>query len=252
MSRGGMALLHTLALAAGLAVATPAAAVVSMTYAKSTTQTINFSQSFTTSQQYTGNASATLVAGAAPVINFLQFNPIGSKGQTLTLTSVEIRLTRTITANINLVNGSGNARSGNLSFRMDSTFSSNPLFSFTNNLGSGAVPFSLAARSQGNVFFNDTATTEIYTISPTNFSPYVGTGSLSLVHQLSNFVSTAVFTGGGQGSLSGTATGTVNGEFEIIYNYLDPVPEPGSWAMLIAGFGMVGAMARRQRRLGNA
>lgn len=27
----------------------------------------------------------------------------------------------------------------------------------------------------------------------------------------------------------------------------DPVPEPASWAMLIAGFGLVGAMARRRR-----
>lgn len=29
----------------------------------------------------------------------------------------------------------------------------------------------------------------------------------------------------------------------------DIIPEPGSWAMLIAGFGLVGAAARRQRRL---
>lgn len=28
----------------------------------------------------------------------------------------------------------------------------------------------------------------------------------------------------------------------------DPIPEPSSWAMLIAGFGLVGAMARRRRR----
>jgi hypothetical protein len=27
----------------------------------------------------------------------------------------------------------------------------------------------------------------------------------------------------------------------------DPIPEPSSWAMLIAGFGLIGAMARRQR-----
>jgi PEP-CTERM motif len=29
----------------------------------------------------------------------------------------------------------------------------------------------------------------------------------------------------------------------------DPVPEPASWAMLIAGFGLIGAMARRQRAI---
>lgn len=28
------------------------------------------------------------------------------------------------------------------------------------------------------------------------------------------------------------------------------VPEPGTWAMLIAGFGLVGAAARRRRNIG--
>lgn len=36
----------------------------------------------------------------------------------------------------------------------------------------------------------------------------------------------------------------------ITYN--DPVPEPGNWAMMIAGFGLVGAVSRRQRRAGTA
>lgn len=43
---------------------------------------------------------------------------------------------------------------------------------------------------------------------------------------------------------SGIGLGTNDGGFDPGGN---PVPEPASWAMLIAGFGLIGAMARRQR-----
>jgi hypothetical protein len=32
-------------------------------------------------------------------------------------------------------------------------------------------------------------------------------------------------------------------------NLFDPVPEPANWAMLIAGFGLIGAVARRRREI---
>ncbi len=239
-----------LAAGIGLAVvAAPARAVVSMNYQKSFTQTVNFSQSFNTTQQYTGNTGVTFVAGAAPVISFAQFNPIGSQGQTLTLTSISIILTRNINATITLNNGSGNARSGDLSFTMDSNLSSNPLFSFTNQLGSTAIPFNIAGGTQGPISTGTLGGTAINNLSPTNFAPYVGTGNISLTHSLSNFLSTVVFSGGGSGSLRGTSSGTVSGDFQIVYNYLDPLPEPGTWAMLLTGFFGVGIAARRQRRL---
>jgi hypothetical protein len=37
-------------------------------------------------------------------------------------------------------------------------------------------------------------------------------------------------------------------EFDTIAVSPDPVPEPGTWAMLIAGFGLVGAAMRRRQR----
>ncbi|WP_372914702.1 cistern family PEP-CTERM protein [Sandarakinorhabdus sp.] len=43
---------------------------------------------------------------------------------------------------------------------------------------------------------------------------------------------------------SGIGLGTNDGGFDPGG---DPVPEPASWAMLIAGFGLIGAAARRQR-----
>ncbi|MEY4850891.1 MAG: hypothetical protein RLZZ331_1895 [Pseudomonadota bacterium] len=50
-------------------------------------------------------------------------------------------------------------------------------------------------------------------------------------------------TGSGLGT-SGVGMGTNDGGFNPGG---DPIPEPSSWAMLIAGFGLIGAMARRQR-----
>ena len=35
----------------------------------------------------------------------------------------------------------------------------------------------------------------------------------------------------------------------VFTNLLDPVPEPDTWAMLIAGFGLTGAVMRRRRRV---
>lgn len=46
----------------------------------------------------------------------------------------------------------------------------------------------------------------------------------------------------------GSASATVSWNIE----YTEAVPEPASWAMLIAGFGLVGAASRRQRRSGYA
>jgi len=39
-------------------------------------------------------------------------------------------------------------------------------------------------------------------------------------------------------------------EYDTIGITTGAVPEPGTWAMLIAGFGLVGAAARRRRRRG--
>lgn len=56
-------------------------------------------------------------------------------------------------------------------------------------------------------------------------------------------------------SLSGTGqssggNGTLDGDSGVgIVTGVDVIPEPSSWAMLIAGFGLIGATARRRRAL---
>ncbi len=78
----------------------------------------------------------------------------------------------------------------------------------------------------------------------TGFLPYVGTGTISFaVARLANF---AVVGGGGASTIGATPIG---GTATLSYSYdvpIDSVPEPASWAMLIAGFGLVGAAARRR------
>jgi hypothetical protein len=59
---------------------------------------------------------------------------------------------------------------------------------------------------------------------------------------------------GGYNQLSdnGGASWIVSGADRGFATYVDTVPEPGSWAMLIAGFGLTGAVMRRRRTLAAA
>jgi hypothetical protein len=38
----------------------------------------------------------------------------------------------------------------------------------------------------------------------------------------------------------------------VVYYYIDLLPDPGTWATMIIGFGMVGASMRRRRALAAA
>lgn len=44
-------------------------------------------------------------------------------------------------------------------------------------------------------------------------------------------------------------SGSAGGTLRIQYFLFEPIPEPGTWAMLIAGFGLIGAAQRRRRRI---
>ena len=59
-----------------------------------------------------------------------------------------------------------------------------------------------------------------------------------------NGVNTLAFTVRNNAQASGNPTGL---RVEFTTSSIDPVPEPTSWAMLIAGFGLVGVVMRRRR-----
>jgi hypothetical protein len=219
----------------------PAAAVTTLTKTVGTT----FSHTFSTTSQYTGNTGNTLAAAASPVISFAQFDTRGR----FVLTGVSITMNRTLSALIELTNGSNNGRNGNLQYQMTSTVTNSTLgLTSSTVLGTASQAIAIAAGtrtiSQGAVQIGGTVQ-NIFT--PSTFTPYAGTGNITLTSAVTNFISAVTVTSGGPGSLSGKSSGSVDGNIQVVYTYYDLVPEPSSWAMLIAGFGLVGAAARRRR-----
>lgn len=243
----GLRVVAGMVMLAGLA--SPAAAALWM---KTATQTVNYSVAFATTTQYNNNPVNQITSFQPLSFSIAQFNPLGSNGQALTLTNVKISLTSQLGGNISLNNGSGNARSGRLVFTIGNSFTVDlpgpSDFTVSTTPGSSVIPFSIAGQSQGSIGVTSTNTSASGNFTPASFVPYVGTGSFNVVHSLSNFFSDVVLDSGGKGNLNGSSNANVNGSFVIEYSYLDPIPEPGSWAMLIAGFGLIGAAARRHRR----
>ena len=77
-------------------------------------------------------------------------------------------------------------------------------------------------------------------------TPASGTWQLLGFNFLASGTSTSI-TFGGSGNLAGGAPsylGLDNVSVELVSL---PIPEPGSWALMLAGFGVVGFMARRRR-----
>ncbi len=96
-------------------------------------------------------------------------------------------------------------------------------------------PFALPMAGTLEVFFtglnssNSLVSTGLNAINPWSGEP----PTFFLLNQL----------GGGTAATAGQAAGTLGGPS------VAAVPEPASWAMLIAGFGLTGAVARRRRAL---
>lgn len=88
--------------------------------------------------------------------------------------------------------------------------------------------------------------TQIATFSGAAFLPASGSQTAATSNQYVNFL----FTGGETYSSVVFGTQNLNFEFDnLSYGNVVAVPEPASWAMMIAGFGMVGGAMRRRGRL---
>jgi len=90
-------------------------------------------------------------------------------------------------------------------------------------------------------------------IAADGFAPFLGTGQLTIHATGSAPASLAFSNFSGMGGWSEPpAAASMQARFRVIYDYtlasVSAVPEPATWSMLIAGFGVVGIAVRRRGR----
>jgi hypothetical protein len=212
-------------------------------YAFDSTQALVFGTNYSATHTYTGNQS-TLFTSTPESLFFSQFDTLDGRR---TLTNVTITWTPTNTAVYAFNNGSGNARNLSLSFNTTSLLSSS-LFTASTTFPNPAINVIIPRQSQGglsSVPINNTG--NLINLPTPDFNPFIGASQIQVTNTLTNLTSLLTATQGGLGNLSGSSSGSVGGTLEVTYSWLDPIPEPGTWAMLILGFGLVGATMRRRR-----
>ena len=216
--------LISLALATGLMTGTAAHAVLVMT------QTLVFTP------QLFG-------AGSNTETLFLdQFDTLSGR---LQLQSVNVSWTSEFNNNITATSGSGNTRTMQTTASFTSSLSTGGnLFSFNNNIAGTSAPYVLSGQGSTASFAVSGSGTGSF--SATNLNPFIGTGNISVTNSLSSIQGTITRFSGGNGNQSLTG-GEALGTLTVQYLYLDPIPEPATWGMMILGFGMVGATMRRRR-----
>jgi hypothetical protein len=137
---------------------------------------------------------------------------------------------------------------------------------------SGVVTFSIGALSQG-VNYNGSYSRSLLKYDTHNdyagtsgFVDYITASPFTVTQSYSDAGTKAAFTGTSSSTMSasviGTATSLVNGSSgntrslvlpkfdayaKVTYNYVSAVPEPETYAMLLAGLGLVGVVARRRK-----
>lgn len=213
--------------AAALMTASAASAVVTIV------QTLNFSSA---------------VPGSSSQA-FNQYNVAGS-----TLTAVTFSWTETISGPLTITSSSGNSRTLNATVSADSVLSSNA-FNLTSTLTGTTPNFVLGGR--GTSAATSVTATGTNTITPASVTPFLGSGTVIVLNSLNNLALTLNKVAGGSGNAAITgATISSTGTLVVTYTGTDvvvgSVPEPGTWAMMITGFGLVGMGMRRARAVAPA
>ncbi len=207
------------------------------------TQTLNFAPTAT---------------GASQTLTFNRFNQ-GTLGAGTRFLLTGVRITYTPAAagtlsTVTVISNSGNKRTLIDTVTATTTLSSSAFTTFGGNIRgvSDVLDFNTSILSGNAQNVVRTANISYSAVSPitaptiTNVAPYVGTGSISVTKAITNIVNTITTPSGGAGNAS-FQSGDYKGTFQIIYTYNDLLPEPGSWATMILGFGAIGVAMRRRR-----
>jgi hypothetical protein len=192
--------------------------------------------------------ATTVSPGGTSIVSFAQFDP--SLG---TLLGVSLSFAATSNTTVNIANNSTQTRVWTITPGSTASLSGNG-FNLTDTVSGGLNTITLLPRfGPGNprtaslAFAGSYADADSLT---TGFAPYLGLGTVNFTFAALNQWAVAGSGGGfnfNPDSYTGGAT--------LQYNYEQPsgiVPEPATWALLIAGFGMVGVSVRRRRPSGVA
>ncbi|WP_174273616.1 PEPxxWA-CTERM sorting domain-containing protein [Sphingomonas bacterium] len=211
-------------------------------------------------------ASAAIITTATQTINFggptdfTQIQTFALFDSNLgTLKSINVYDSYGITSTVNITNNAGSSSTGYA--RTDSTFdllaadaNQNAVFiSLLPQLEALGQKVNYTLGAGGSTSGNSNSTTQVNdfvsdtTAADLAYFAVSGGGNSSVTGK--TFTSTVQSNTGGNTSSSQVTTGT--GSFKIFYTYDDStavvaVPEPASWGMMILGFGMMGALARRR------
>lgn len=185
---------------------------------------------------------STANAPAASTVSFAQFDP--SLG---VLQSVSLAFEATSSTTVNFSNNTPNERTFTVNRNASATLTGNG-FALSDTYAPGSTTFTLAPRISNSTPRTGSATyTAQYADSDilgSNFAAFIGLSSVNF-----NFARAANFSASPGGatvlptSFGGNATLTYTYEVSAA-----AVPEPAAWAMMIGGFGMLGAAARRRAR----
>lgn len=223
-------LAQSLALVAGLALSTAAYAVQTLT------QTLTFTPT---------------LFGTGPTVETETFNQFDTLGGRFVLQSVEVDWSTAFNSNITATSGSGNTRTLQTTASFTSSLSTaGNLFGFSNTVSGTSPNYVLAGQGTTATFLVSGAGIGAFDTA-TNLTPFLGTGTIAVTNTLSNIQGAISRVQGGNGNQSLTG-GTALGSMSVVYYYIDLLPDPGTWATMIIGFGMVGASMRRRRALAAA
>lgn len=222
-----MMMKFVLPLLASVAMATPAAAVLTLT-----TQTRSFSL-----------ADLDVAPITARTNNFSNFTSFGLAGHTLR------SVTLTAVYNINgRVDATNNATGGTAASRRRDVSAAYQLDAATTGEGFSLSGSETMPQTVTGVAGQGTVRT-LNQLNPTF------TRTQTLTGDLSGFITggvqiatdaSALFTSVPANNVSFGAPSITGGQAQFTLTYASAIPEPAVWAMLLVGFGMIGAAARRR------
>jgi hypothetical protein len=144
----------------------------------------------------------------------------------------------------------GIADTSTLNFNFGATTPATVLSSFTIAFGSNVYTATNTIRffdNQGNGIsgFNDSTTQDVLDFQAAAFNSYNAISNIGPLPVAFTFNSTLATNAGALDFL----TPPTNLVFQAVVGNTPAVPEPASWAMMIAGFGLAGAALRRRAKV---